>query len=224
MSEPTQPTTDAPSPAPAHNAGAHDARTEARRTAFKALGVGVAMLGLSFAAVPAYQLFCQVTGFGGTTQRAEAAPGAAAGDGATVTVLFDANTAAGMALEFRPEERRQVAALGEQMLVFYEAHNPTDRTITSTATFNVAPLDLGGYFAKIQCFCFEEQTLQPGETVRMPVSYFIEPDLRTDPENGDVRTITLSYTLFEVETPEAAPQAAPEETASAPTEASSAVR
>ena len=152
------------------------------------------MVALTVSAVPLYRLFCQVTGYGGTPQVADAAPGAADG---VVTVRFNADTGRGMPWEFRPALNQVEARLGEQMTVFFEATNPTDRPITGTATFNVTPDKAGPYFAKIDCFCFTEQVLAPGQTVAMPVTFFVDPELFTDRETKEVRTITLSYTFFE---------------------------
>ncbi len=168
---------------------------ERKRTSVIAIGfVLTCMVALTVSAVPLYRLFCQVTGYGGTTQVAAAAPGVADG---VVTVRFSANTGRDMPWEFRPAQNQVSARLGEQMTVFYEASNPTDRPITGTATFNVTPDKAGPYFAKIDCFCFTEQTLEPGQTVAMPVTFFVDPELFTDRETQELRTITLSYTFFE---------------------------
>jgi cytochrome c oxidase assembly protein subunit 11 len=155
------------------------------------------MVALTAAAVPLYRLFCQVTGFGGTTTTAEVAPGAT-DDAPLVTVRFNANTGRGMAWDFEPMQLEVTARVGEQITVFYEASNPTDRDITGTSTYNVTPQKVGGYFAKIDCFCFTEQLLQPGQSVAMPVTFFVDPELAIDPLTKEVRTITLSYTFFEV--------------------------
>ena len=152
------------------------------------------MVGLSFASVPLYRLFCQATGFGGTTQRAIAAPGAV-GD-TLVTVRFDATTATELGWDFRPLESSVWVHPGEQREVFFRAVNRTSETVTGTATFNVTPTKTGIYFDKLQCFCFNEQQLKPGESRDMGVVFFVDPDLLTDPSTSDVRTITLSYTMF----------------------------
>ncbi|MDA1072984.1 MAG: cytochrome c oxidase assembly protein [Proteobacteria bacterium] len=167
-----------------------------RTTVIAAVFVLTCMVALTASAVPLYRLFCQVTGFGGTTQVADAAPGASKG---IVTVRFNADTGRGMPWEFRPMQNQVSAHLGEQMTVFYEATNPTDRPITGTATFNVTPDKAGPYFAKIACFCFTEQVLEPGQTIAMPVTFFVDPELFTDRETRELRTITLSYTFFEKE-------------------------
>ncbi|WP_191057741.1 cytochrome c oxidase assembly protein [Geminicoccus harenae] len=152
------------------------------------------MVGLTAAAVPLYDLFCKVTGYGGTTQRAETAP-AAASD-VEVTVYFNADTAADMPWQFKPAQRSVKVRLGEEKLIFYTAENRTAQPIAGTATFNVTPFATGPYFAKIQCFCFEEQVLQPGQSVDMPVSFYVDPAMLEDPEAEHIRTITLSYTFF----------------------------
>ena len=154
----------------------------------------VGMVGLSFASVPLYRLFCAATGFGGTTQRAEtAADHVAAG---LVTVRFDAATAPDLAWEFRPMTAEVTLHPGEQREVFFRASNRSSETITGRATYNVTPTKAGIYFDKLQCFCFDEQQLKPGETKDMGVVFFVDPDLLTDPGTRDVRTITLSYTMF----------------------------
>jgi len=165
-------------------------------TAVVAAGVVVGMMGAAYAAVPLYQMFCQVTGFGGTTQVAEKAP-VAAGE-RVITVRFNADTARGMPWQFRPQQRAVSLKVGEQALALYEAVNPTDRRIVGTSTFNVTPLKAGPYFSKIECFCFTEQALAPGQSVDMPVSFFVDPEISNDRNLDDVKTITLSYTFFEV--------------------------
>jgi cytochrome c oxidase assembly protein subunit 11 len=157
----------------------------------------LAMVGLTAAAVPLYRLFCQVTGYGGTTQRAEAAPERQFDR--TITVRFNADVARDLPWSFAPVERAVEVRLGEQHLAFYRAHNDGNRPIVGSATFNVTPYKAGPYFAKIACFCFEEQTLQAGETVDMPVSFYVDPAILDDPETRDVRAITLSYTFFELD-------------------------
>lgn len=165
-----------------------------RRTGLLLAGLVACMVGLSFAAVPFYDLFCRVTGFGGTPARAVEAPGAVSDD--VVTVRFDASVARGMPWVFRPVQREMELALGEQGLAFYRAHNPTSRPVKGIASFNVVPFVAGAHFSKVECFCFVEQTLAPGETVDMPVVFFVDPAIRDDPEAGDVAEITLSYTFF----------------------------
>lgn len=164
------------------------------RTLVPLVGVVAGMAGLAWASVPLYDLFCRVTGFGGTPLVAEA--GADRVLDRTVTVRFDASTAAGMPWSFRPEETARSVRIGETALAFYEASNPTGRPVTGTATFNVTPPSVGGYFVKIDCFCFQEQTLAPGEAVKMPVTFFVDPAIMDDPQARAVGTITLSYTFF----------------------------
>ena len=152
------------------------------------------MVGLSFASVPLYRLFCAATGFGGTTQRAAAAPQEIAG--AVVTVRFDAETAPGLGWEFYPLVRQVQLHPGEQREVFFRAVNRSAEAVTGSATFNVTPLKSGIYFDKLQCFCFTEQRLASGESKDMGVVFFVDPDILRDPETRDVQTITLSYTMF----------------------------
>lgn len=154
---------------------------------------------LAWASVPAYNLFCRVTGWGGATDIADAAPGAITQE---VTIRFDASKAAGMPWEFKPVEHSQRIHIGEEGLAFFEAYNPTDRVIAGTASYNVAPYSAGAYFSKIQCFCFEMQILEPGQRVQMPVSYFVEPEILEDPDARFVKTITLSYTFHEADLPD----------------------
>lgn len=161
------------------------------------LAVITGMGGLVVASVPLYQLFCRVTGYGGATGVAAAAPGAASGR--VVVVRFDASTAKGLGWRFQPAQRQVAARLGEDVLAFYTATNLSDHPVTGTATFNVTPAKVGRYFNKIECFCFTEQRLEPGQTVDMPVSFFVDPALAEDEHADEVTTITLSYTFFEAE-------------------------
>lgn len=187
-----------------------------RRTALLLGGAAATMAGLSFASVPLYRLFCQVTGYGGTTQRADAAPGVEAAR--MFTVRFDASVAGdGLAWSFAPVERAVRVRAGEERLAFYRATNNAREATTGTATFNVTPFKAGPYFNKIACFCFSEQTLASRQTVEMPVSFFVDPAILADPNLADVETITLSYTFFRARTnPGAARNAA---APSAPTRA-----
>ncbi len=171
-----------------------------QKTVVQTVGVVVLMGSLAWAAVPFYDWFCRVTGFGGTTGVAEAAPDDILD--LKVTVRFDASKAKDMAWEFKPVEREMEVRIGETGLAFYEAYNPTDRPIAGQASYNVAPYSAGGYFQKIACFCFEEQVLQPGERVEMPVSFFVDPEMVEDLEAKYVHTITLSYTFYEIDLPE----------------------
>ena len=153
-----------------------------------------AMTGLAFAAVPAYKAFCQVTGWGGTTQRADAESGRVLDR--RITVRFDGTVGRGLPWRFKPEQVSQTLRIGETGLAFYEAENLSDRPVRGQATFNVSPAKAGIYFQKIECFCFTEQILQPGEKVSMPVTYFIDPDLADDRNMAEVETVTLAYTFF----------------------------
>ncbi|WP_188053001.1 MULTISPECIES: cytochrome c oxidase assembly protein [unclassified Sphingosinithalassobacter] len=166
-----------------------------RTAMLAALGV-VGMTGLGFASVPLYRVFCQVTGLNGTTQRALEAPGAT---GEQITVAFDSNTDPRLPWSFAPEVRSGKIDVGARDMAFFVATNNSDVPVTGTATFNVTPAQAGKYFSKIQCFCFTEQTLQPGETMRMPVIYFVDPAIREDPDARDVQEITLSYTFYPVD-------------------------
>lgn len=158
------------------------------------LAVVIGMVGLSYAAVPLYDLFCRVTGYGGTPQRAEAAPGIV-GD-RIINVRFDTNTDRELPWTFQPEQRSVTVKVGENRLVFFRAVNNSDRSIVGHATFNVVPDRAGRYFNKIQCFCFTEQRLDPGQSVDMPVSFFIAPEILTDRDGAGINEITLSYTFY----------------------------
>ncbi|MGF1456344.1 MAG: cytochrome c oxidase assembly protein [Alphaproteobacteria bacterium] len=171
--------------------------TQGRKNIRLALACGFAagaMIGVAYAAVPLYDAFCRVTGFGGTTQVAAVTSEAVLKR--TMTVRFDANTARGLPWTFKPLQTSSTGRIGENMLAFYEVTNTSDKAVTGTATYNVTPQKAGLYFAKVDCFCFEEQTLEPGQTLRMAVSYFVDPALDEDPTQDDVKTITLSYTFF----------------------------
>ena len=169
------------------------------KTASLAGLMALAMTGLGFAAVPLYDLFCRVTGFGGTTQRAtevQAADAAArSAGGATISIRFDANVARDMPWVFKPLQATDRVAIGQRDMAIFTARNDTPIPITGTATFNVEPEQAGKYFNKVQCFCFTEQTLQPGQEVRMPVIYYIDPAALDDPNMQGVGQITLSYTF-----------------------------
>ena len=175
-----------------------------RRTAFFALAAALAMLGLGYASVPLYRLFCNVTGYGGTTMRATEAsvPGAVAGR--TINIRFDANRANALPWNFKAEATTQTVKIGARNIAFFTATNLSDRTISGTATYNVTPEATGQYFNKIQCFCFTQQTLAPGQTVRMPVIFFVSPDILKDPDTKDISEITLSYTFYPVDEPKKA--------------------
>lgn len=165
-------------------------------------GLGVFMLGMSFAAVPLYDMFCRVTGYAGTTSRA--AENTSGVLDREVTIRFDASLDREMPWEFRAVQTSMKLKIGETGIAYYEATNPTDRPVAGTANFNVAPFSVGGYFTKIDCFCFTEQVLAPGETVQMPVTFYIDPEIMEDEEAKLAHTITLSYTFHETELPEKA--------------------
>jgi len=165
------------------------------RTVASLVTVVVAMIGLSFASVPLYRLFCEATGYNGTTQRATAAPRESVDD-ARITVRFDAETAADLGWEFRPLQASVEVRPGEERVVAYRAVNKTSAPMTGTATFNVTPYKAGIYFNKLQCFCFTKQHLGPGESADLSVSFFVDADMLKDLNTRDVDTITLSYTMF----------------------------
>jgi cytochrome c oxidase assembly protein subunit 11 len=171
-----------------------------QKTAAQAVGVVVLMGSLAWASVPFYDWFCRVTGFGGTT--GVAAAGSDTILDKTITIRFDGSVERGMPWEFKPVERTMDIRIGETGLAFYEAFNPTDHPIAGTASYNVAPYSAGGYFIKIDCFCFEQQILQPGERVLMPVTFYVDPEIVEDREAKYVPQITLSYTFHETEMPE----------------------
>ncbi len=167
-----------------------------RRVGLMALGFALAMLGLGYASVPLYRLFCQVTGFGGTTQRVSEAQAATfAVSGKTMSIRFDANIDRTLPWQFHPERTTDSVQLGGRKMAIFLARNLSDKPITGIASFNVSPAQAGRYFNKVQCFCFNEQTLQPGQEVRMPVVYFVDPKIADDPEANDIEQITLSYTF-----------------------------
>ena len=163
------------------------------RTALYAVLFVAAMTGLAWASVPLYRLFCEATGLNGTTGRAERAPGAVDGK---IEVAFDTNVAPNLPWRFRPEVHAETIDIGARDMAFFTATNTGKTPITGTATFNVQPAQAGRYFKKIQCFCFTEQTLKPGETQRMPVIFYVDPAILQDPDARDIRTITLSYTFW----------------------------
>ncbi len=173
-----------------------------RAVGLRAALFGLAMLALAFAAVPLYRVFCQVTGFGGTTMKAEGpAPGAVAGQ---IGVRFDANISPTLPWKFEPEQATVRIHPGAKSTIYYKASNYTARRTVGTATFNVTPEIAGKYFSKIECFCFTEQVLRGGESVRMPVVFYVDPKLREDPDTRHIDEITLSYTFYPVENPDSA--------------------
>ena len=170
--------------------------TRTLRTALLAVLFVCAMTGVAFASVPLYRMFCQATGLNGTTNRGLAAPG---GVHQSVDIAFDANTSPKLPWRFAPEDRTQRVEIGARDIAFFTATNRAAQPMTGTATYNVTPAIAGKYFTKIQCFCFTQQTLRPGETVRMPVIYYVDPKILTDPDTKDVEEITLSYTFYPVD-------------------------
>jgi cytochrome c oxidase assembly protein subunit 11 len=170
-----------------------------RAVALTCAAIVLSMAGLSFAAVPLYSLYCRVTGYAGTTQRVEK-PSTTVLD-RTVTVHFDANVATGLPWFFQPEQRKMQVKIGENTLAFYKAVNNSDHPITGTAVFNVTPDSVGLHFNKVQCFCFTEQTLEPGQSVDMAVSFYIDPNFVEDDDTKNISELTLSYTFYPVTAP-----------------------
>jgi cytochrome c oxidase assembly protein subunit 11 len=171
--------------------------------------VVVLMVGASYAAVPFYNWFCRATGFNGTTQVATSGP-ASAPLARKIAVRFDSNVAPGLPWKFEPEKTEIEVRIGEVITVYYTVTNQSARTTTGQAAYNVAPLTVGAYFQKINCFCFTEQTMAPGEKREMPVVFYVDPSITADPENDGLNTITLSYTFYPVREPAARPVAAGE--------------
>src|SRR5882672_5371460 len=174
-------------------------RKRRRNTAavLASLGIVAAMLGLSYASVPLYRLYCQVTGYQGATRTALRAPDAAST--ATITVRLDANVNKTLPWSFAPEQPAVTLPLGESVTAVYRVKNLSDKPTVGSATFNVTPFDSGQYFNKIQCFCFTEHALKPGESAELPVTFFVDPKIRTNPDTADIQAITLSYTFFRAE-------------------------
>jgi len=173
----------------------NDTQNNPKKTAAVLALVAALMLSLSFAAVPFYDWFCRVTGFGGTTGVAETPSNVILDE--TIKVRFDASREAGMPWEFKAQQVEMTLRIGENGLAFYEAYNPTDKPVAGTASYNVMPDQAGLYFIKIQCFCFTEQILQPGERIVMPVSFFVDPAIVDHEEASQIKEITLSYTFHQ---------------------------
>jgi cytochrome c oxidase assembly protein subunit 11 len=172
------------------------------RVAMMAGAVAVSMVGVGFAAVPLYRIFCEVTGFGGTTMRVdEAVAATVVATNKPIIIRFDANHRGDLPWEFKPERPTDTVSIGAKDMSIFIAKNLSDQPVTGTATFNVTPALAGKYFNKIQCFCFTEQTLEPGQQVRMPVLYYVDPKIMSDPETKDIEEITLSYTFYPVDQP-----------------------
>ena len=173
--------------------------TGPRKTAFGLLGVVVVMGALAWAAVPLYNWFCSVTGFAGTTLTADTGSDEVLDQ--TITIRFDASLDRTMPWTFKPVVQEMQLRIGETGLAFYEAHNPTSRVVAGSASYNVTPYQAGGFFIKIDCFCFGEQVLEPGERVQMPVTFYVDPEIVDDRDANYIHTITLSYTFYEIDAP-----------------------
>ncbi|MBT5002629.1 MAG: cytochrome c oxidase assembly protein [Tateyamaria sp.] len=171
-----------------------------QKTVVQTVGLVVFMAGLAWASIPFYDWFCRVTGFGGTTSVSEVVSSTILDQ--TIKVRFDASLERNMPWEFTPVVREMELRIGETGLAFYEAFNPTDKPVAGSASYNVAPYAAGGFFSKIDCFCFEEQILEPGERIQMPVTFYIDPDIVTDRDAKYVHSITLSYTFYQIDLPE----------------------
>ncbi|MFK7841373.1 MAG: cytochrome c oxidase assembly protein [Sphingorhabdus sp.] len=168
-----------------------------RRSGWMAASMGLGMLALGFAAVPLYEVFCRVTGYGGTTQRVGVAQAATVKTASEVlSIRFDSNVNSALPWSFKPEQAVDRVSVGARDMAIFIATNNSDQPVVGTATFNVTPLLAGQYFNKVQCFCFTEQVLKPGETMRMPVLYYVDPAIMDDPETKDIKEITLSYTFY----------------------------
>ncbi|WP_296766690.1 cytochrome c oxidase assembly protein [Sediminimonas sp.] len=180
-----------------------------QKTVATLVGIVVLMGGLAWASVPFYDWFCRVTGFGGITGVAEAGSDKILDE--TIKVRFDGSRERGMPWEFKPMQREMELRIGETGLAFYEAYNPTDEPIAGRASYNVTPYEAGGFFTKIDCFCFTEQVLQPGERVEMPVTFYVDPEIVDDREGQYVHQITLSYTFYQIDLPEEVQAALPQD-------------
>jgi cytochrome c oxidase assembly protein subunit 11 len=170
------------------------------KTAVQLVGVVITMGALAWASVPFYDWFCRVTGFGGVTAVADAGSDTVLDE--MIKIRFDGSLDRKMPWTFKPVVRQMELKIGETGLAFYEAYNPTDRPIAGSASYNVTPYDAGNFFTKIDCFCFEEQVLQPGERVMMPVTFYVDPEIVNDREGQYIKQITLSYTFYEIDLPE----------------------
>ncbi|MCO4318470.1 cytochrome c oxidase assembly protein [Phyllobacterium sp. 21LDTY02-6] len=181
------------------NAPARKSRWSDRTIAISCLAFFFGMVGMAFAAVPLYAMFCQVTGYGGTTQRVEQVSDTILDR--KITVRFDANTSGGLPWDFKPVQREVTMNIGETTLIKYEARNVTGKATAGRASFNVTPQAAGAYFNKVECFCFTDTVLKPGEDMEMPVVFFVDPEIVNAPELEGVHTITLSYTFFPIDMP-----------------------
>ena len=174
-------------------------------TAAIAVCTVVFMTGMAFAAVPLYQAFCKLTGYGGATQTAVAAPSRVLDR--TIQVRFDSNIAPGLPIEFAPKQRSETLRIGETGLAFFRVHNTSNETVVARASYNITPHVAGQYFAKLECFCFQDRTLAPGESADLPVVFFVDPEIVNDPDTREVSTLTLSYTYFRSTAAQPAPAA-----------------
>ena len=173
-----------------------------KKTIFYLVFLVLFMTSASFLSVPFYNWFCKVTGYGGATNVAQKESDIILDK--VISVRFDASLEKGLEWEVKPVQRNMTLNLGETGLAFYEAYNPTDKPIAAQASFNVVPFSVGNFFNKIECFCFTEQILQPGEKIKMPVSFYVDPDLINNLESKNVTSVTLSYTFYEIDLPETA--------------------
>ena len=173
-----------------------------KKTIFYLVFLVLFMTSASFLSVPFYNWFCKVTGYGGATNVAQKESDIISDK--VISVRFDASLEKGLEWEVKPVQRNMTLNLGETGLAFYEAYNPTDKPIAAQASFNVVPFSVGNFFNKIECFCFTEQILQPGEKIKMPVSFYVDPDLINNLESKNVTSVTLSYTFYEIDLPETA--------------------
>jgi cytochrome c oxidase assembly protein subunit 11 len=174
--------------------------TGKQKTVAATVSVVLAFGALGWASVPLYDWFCRVTGYGGSTSVAETGSDVILDQ--TIKIRFDATLERGMPWEFKPMQREVEMRIGETGMAFYEAYNPTNRPVAGSASYNVTPYDAGSFFNKIACFCFEEQVLQPGERVEMPVTFFVDPEIVNDRDAKFTKVITLSYTFYEIDLPE----------------------
>jgi len=172
-----------------------------RRTALIASAVVLGMTGMAFAAVPIYDAFCKVTGYGGTTQEADVAPTQILER--TIEIRFDANTSPDLPVVFAPKQTSETLRIGETGLAFYRVRNTSDEPVVARATYNVTPHIAGQYFAKLECFCFTDRVIAPGQETDLPVVFFVDPEIVSDPDTADITTLTLSYTFFRSTSPEA---------------------
>ena len=173
-----------------------------KKTIFYLVFLVLFMASASFLSVPFYNWFCKVTGYGGATNVAQKESEIISDK--VISVRFDASLEKGLEWEVKPVQRNMTLNLGETGLAFYEAYNPTDKPIAAQASFNVVPFSVGNFYNKIECFCFTEQILQPGEKIKMPVSFYVDPDLINNLESKNVTSVTLSYTFYEIDLPETA--------------------